>query len=163
MGPSPGCASTTQLSSESRFRRLRQRRRRVAYSAELARRGAAVELVETGIEVDITTESRLADRETVRTAFDLQAALRRKAQQEARKSAQDRGRAEAKVSTDHYNEYSKQLMGSTPEEPFRFSMIPAESLEEMLPAHENALRKYSIKQSEDEEQRLAFRHPGIRQ
>lgn len=77
--------------------------------------------------------------------------VRRKAQQEARQSAQDRARAEAKVSTDHYNEYSKQLMGSTPEEPFRFSMIPTESLDEMLPAHQNALREYSKKQAAGEQ------------
>lgn len=51
----------------------------LSIAAELARRGTAVELIETGIEVDIATESRLAARETVRTAFDLQATLRRRA------------------------------------------------------------------------------------
>ena len=50
--------------------------------------------------------------------------VRRKAQQEVRQAAQDKERAEAKVSTDHYNEYSGLMMGSTPDEPFRFSDIP---------------------------------------
>lgn len=46
--------------------------------SELARRGAIVELIDTGIEVDIAVESQLADREIVRTSFDLQAALARR-------------------------------------------------------------------------------------
>ena len=50
-------------------------------AAELARRGARVDLVETGIAVDIATEARLSSRETVRTAFDLQAALSRRMEQ----------------------------------------------------------------------------------
>jgi len=47
-------------------------------AAELSRRGARVSLIETGIEVDIATEARLASRDTVRTAYDLQAALSRR-------------------------------------------------------------------------------------
>jgi len=46
--------------------------------SELARRGARVELVETGIDVDIALEAQLSARETVRTAFDLQAELTRR-------------------------------------------------------------------------------------
>lgn len=46
--------------------------------AELARRGATTELIDTGIEVDVAVESQLAERETVRTAFDMMAALRRR-------------------------------------------------------------------------------------
>jgi phosphopantothenoylcysteine decarboxylase/phosphopantothenate--cysteine ligase len=46
--------------------------------SELARRGARVELLDTGIDVDIAVEGQLADREIVRTAYDLQAALARR-------------------------------------------------------------------------------------
>lgn len=46
--------------------------------SELARRGARVELLETGIDVDIALEAQLSARETVRTAFDLRAELRRR-------------------------------------------------------------------------------------
>ena len=77
--------------------------------------------------------------------------VRRKAQQEARQANLDKETAKVKVSTDHYNEYSGLMMGSTPEEPFRFSDIPVESLDEMLPAHEKALRDYSLKLSQGEQ------------
>jgi len=43
--------------------------------AELARRGAAVVLVDTGIEVDVAIESQLAERDVARTAFDMISAL----------------------------------------------------------------------------------------
>ena len=44
-------------------------------ASELARRGATVLLLDTGIEVPPKIESQLAGREVVRTAFDLQRAL----------------------------------------------------------------------------------------
>lgn len=46
--------------------------------SELARRGASVELIDTGIEVDVGVESRLANREIARTGYDLQATLTRR-------------------------------------------------------------------------------------
>ena len=42
---------------------------------ELARRGASVELIDTGIEVDVAVESQLAARDVARTAFDMMSAL----------------------------------------------------------------------------------------
>jgi phosphopantothenoylcysteine decarboxylase / phosphopantothenate---cysteine ligase len=44
-------------------------------AGELARRGAQVALLDTGIDVPLALEAQLAEREVVRTAFDLQRAL----------------------------------------------------------------------------------------
>jgi len=44
--------------------------------SELARRGARIELIDTGIDADVALEARLAARETVRTSYDLLAALK---------------------------------------------------------------------------------------
>jgi phosphopantothenoylcysteine decarboxylase/phosphopantothenate--cysteine ligase len=46
--------------------------------AELARRGASVELIDTGIDVDVAIESQLAARDVARTAFDMMSALSRR-------------------------------------------------------------------------------------
>jgi phosphopantothenoylcysteine decarboxylase / phosphopantothenate---cysteine ligase len=50
----------------------------VAVAAEVARRGAKVELVDSGIDLPSAIEAQLASRSVVRTAFDLQAELARR-------------------------------------------------------------------------------------